>query len=103
MRTHCGKSLQLCVPPDARQHEAYQQVFAPFRDVQELREELSRVKKGKTGWLTTVEELQDMTDKQLEPVLVICNLLLAGEGPTILKIGDIVPLLKDVRRTRPIT
>jgi len=44
-----------------------------------------------------------MTDKQLEPVLVICNLLLAGEGPTILKIGDIIPLLKDMRRTRPIT
>jgi len=44
-----------------------------------------------------------MTDKQLEPVLVICNLVLAGEGPTILKIGDIIPLLKDMRRTRPIT
>ena len=46
-----------------------------------------------------------MTDEQVEPVtvLVICNLLLAGEGPTILKIGDIIPLLKDMRRTRPIT
>jgi len=50
----------------------------------------------------TVEELQDMTDKQLEPVLVICNLLLAGESPTILKIVDIIPLLEDMRRTRPI-
>jgi hypothetical protein len=53
--------------------------------------------------LTTVEELQDMTDTQLEPVLVIYNLLLAGEGPTILKLGDIIPLLKIMRRTRPIT
>jgi len=97
------KSLQQCVPPDTRQDEAYQQVFAPFRDVQELRQELGCLKKGKTGRLTTVEELQDMTDKQLKPVLVICNLLLAGEGPTILKICDIIPLLKDVRRTRPIT
>ena len=91
------------MPPDARRDEAYRQIFAPFRDVQELRGELSRLKKGKTGRLTTVEELQDMTDEQLEPVFVICNLLLAGEGPTILKLGDIIPLLKDMRRTRPIT
>jgi len=34
-----------------------------------------------------------MTDKQLQPVLVICNLLLAGESQTILKIGDIISLL----------
>jgi len=67
-----------------------------------LRQELGRLKKGKTGRLMTVEELQDMTDKQLEPVLVICNLLLAGESPTILKIVDIIPLLEDMRRTRPI-
>jgi len=33
----------------------------------------------------TVQESQGMTDIQLEPVPVICNLLLAGEGPTILK------------------
>jgi len=30
------KSLQPCVLPDARRDEAYRQVFAPFRDVQEL-------------------------------------------------------------------
>jgi len=30
------KSLQPYVPPDARRDEAYRQVFAPFRDVQEL-------------------------------------------------------------------
>ena len=29
------KSPQPCVPPDARRDKAYQQVFAPFRDVQE--------------------------------------------------------------------
>jgi len=52
--------------------------------------------------LTTVEELEDITDEQLELVLDICNLLLAGKGPTILKLGDIIPLLKDMRRTRPI-
>ena len=39
-----------------------------------------------------------MPDKQIEPVLVIWNLLLAGEGPTILKISDNMPLLKDMRR-----
>jgi len=74
-------------------------VFAPFRDVQELQQELGRAKKGKTGRLTTVEKLQDMTDEQLGLVLIICNLLLAGESPTILKIGDIIPLLKDLQRT----
>jgi len=98
-----SKSLQPCVPLDARRDEAYRQVFAPFGDVQELRQELGRLKKGKIGRLTTVEELQDMTDKQLKSVLVICNLPLAGECPTILKIGDIIPFLKDMRRTRPIT
>jgi len=39
------KSLQPCVPPDARRDEAYQQVFAPLKDVQELRQELCRAKK----------------------------------------------------------
>ena len=34
--------------------------------------------------------------------LVICHLLLAGEGPKILKIGDMIPLLKEMRRTRTI-
>jgi len=97
------KSLQPCVPPDARRDEAYRQVFAPFKDVQELRQELGRAKKGKTGRFTTVEQLQDMTDEQHEPVLIIYNLLLAGESLKILKIGDIIPLLKDIRRTRPIT
>jgi len=98
------KSLQPRVPPDARGDKAYRQVFAPFRDVQELRQELGRLKKGKTGRPTTVEELQDMTDEQLEPVLVICNLLDARESPKILKIfSDIISLLKDMRRTRPIT
>jgi len=97
------KSLQPRVPPDARIDEAYKQVFAPFKDVQELRQELDHAKKGKTRRLTTVEELQDMTDEQLVPVLIICNLLLAGESQKILKIGDIIPLLKDMRRTRPIT
>ena len=53
--------------------------------------------------MTTVKELQDMPETQLEPVLVIYNLLLAEEGPTILKLGDIIPLLKIMRRTRPIT
>ena len=66
-------------------------------------QELGCLKKGKTGRLTTVKELQDMPETQLEPVLVIYNLLLAEEGPTILKLGDIIPLLKIMRRTRPIT
>ena len=90
------KSLQPCVPSDARRDEAYRQVFAPLKDVQELRQELGRAKKGKNGRLPTVDELQDMTDEQLVPVLIICNLLIAGESPKILKIGDIIPLLKDV-------
>jgi len=42
------KSLQPCEPPNARRDEAYRQVFAPFKDVQELREELGCLKKGKT-------------------------------------------------------
>jgi len=97
------KSLQPCVLPDVRRDEAYRQVFVPLKDVQELRQELGRAKKGKTGRLTTVEELQDMTDEQFVPVLIICNLLLAGESPKILRIGDSIPLLKDMRRTRPIS
>ena len=40
---------------------------------------------------------------QLEPIRVLCNLLLVGECPPILKIGDVIPFLKDWRRTRPIT
>jgi len=43
------KSLPPCVPPDARRDEAYRQVFAPFRDVQELRQELGRLKKRKNS------------------------------------------------------
>ena len=97
------RALQPCVQPDATRDEAYRQIFAPFTSVQNLREELRRAKKGKTGRLTTVEELEAMSDVQLEPIRVLCNLQLVGECPPILKIGDVIPFLKDWRRTRPIT
>jgi len=66
--------------------------------VHELPQELGRAERGKTGRLTTVEELQDMTYEQLLPVLLICNLHLAGESLTILSgvVSDIIPLLKDL-------
>ena len=89
--------------PDATGDEAYRQIFAPLETVRELREELRRAKKGKTGRLTTVEELEALSDVQLEPIRVLCNLQLVGECLPILKIGDVIPFLKDWRRTRPIT
>ena len=61
--------MQPCVMPDATRDEAYQQIFAPLETVRELREELRRAKKGKTGRLTTVEELEAMSDVQLEPMM----------------------------------
>jgi len=72
------------VPPDARRDEAYWQIFAEFRVATRARP-FEKRKQLKNYILMTVQESQGMTDIQLEPVLVICNLLLAGEGPTILK------------------
>jgi len=66
--------------------------------VHELPQELGRAERGNTGRLTTVEDLQDMTDEQLLPVLLICNLLPTGESLTILSgvVSDNIPLLKDL-------
>ena len=80
----------------------FRSVFAPFANVGDLRAAIGRASKGKTGRLTTIDELAALTDKQLTPVLVVCNLGLAGELPPCLKLGDVVPLLKDWYRIRPI-
>ena len=60
--------------------------------VGDLRAAIGRASKGKTGRLTTIDELAALTDEQLTPVLVVCNLGLAGELPPCLKLGDVVPL-----------
>jgi len=44
-----------------------------------------------------------MSDEQLIPDLAITNLIFAGEAPEIIKLGDIVPLPKDLKRARPVT
>jgi hypothetical protein len=71
--------------------------------VTELRHHANACKKGKTGRLTTVDEIYEMSDEQLIPILAITNLIFAGEAPEIIKLGDIVPLPKDLKRARPVT
>jgi hypothetical protein len=46
-----------------------------------------------------MDELSAMSDDQLTGLLKLTNLILAGECPRILKIGDVLPLLKDLERT----
>ena len=91
-------------PPADQQRQAdYTDIFAPFQTIQELREELKSAKKGKTGRLTTIDELILLPDAQMEILRIIANLILAGEAPTLLKLGDVAPLPKDLRRARPVT
>jgi len=44
-----------------------------------------------------------MSDQQLLPILTITNLIFAGESPEIIKLEDIVPLMKDLKLARPVT
>jgi hypothetical protein len=81
----------------------FRDVFALFQNVGELRAAIGRASKGKTGRLTTIDDLASLTDEHLAPVLLVCNLGFAGELPPCLKLGDVVPLLKDWYRIRPIT
>ena len=83
--------------------ESFRRIFQPFTDLTELRHHANACKKGKTGRLTTVDEICEMSDEQLIPILAITNLIFAGEVPEIIKLGDIVPLRKDLKRARPVT
>jgi len=78
--------------------ESFRRIFQPFADVTELRHHANACKKGITGRLTTVDEIYEMSDEQLIPILAITNLIFAGEAPEIIKLGDIVPLPKDLKR-----
>jgi hypothetical protein len=60
--------------PDPQRDAEYRQVFRPFSTVAEFRASLNLCPLGKTGRLTTVDELMAMTDQQLEPFLQIANL-----------------------------
>jgi hypothetical protein len=82
---------------------AYRGVFSPYASVQELRAAIDRAPKGRTGRLTTIDELAALSDEQLELLLPLCELLFAGEAPPAMKLGDVVPLPKDLERVRPIT
>ena len=93
------------VTATARRDAEYRAVFAPIESVQELRDELALHKKGKTGRLTTIDELDALEDDWFEPVVLLLNLILAGETPAALKLGDVAPNpnAKDLQRARPIT
>jgi len=90
-------------PKSPKREADYTDIFAPFQTIQELREELKSAKKGKTGRLTTIDELILLPDAQMEILRIIAVLILAGEAPTLLKLGDVAPLPKDLRRARPVT
>ena len=83
--------------------QGFREVFRPLTTVHELRTEINQAAKGKTGRLMTMDELSAMSDEQLTGLLKLTNLILAGECPRILKIGDVLPLLKDLEWARPVT
>ena len=103
---HCDgiwDTLQKVPIPDAQRDSEYRQVFRPFETVQDFRASTKLCPLGKTGRLTTVDELAAMTDQQLEPFRHVANLIFTGDAPSLLKTGDVCPLPKDVIRARPIT
>ena len=103
---HAGpmcRSFSEAPSPNAARDASFRKIFQPFQDVTELRQFANTCKKGKTGRLTTVDEICALGDEELIPMLAITELIFAGEAPDILKMGDIVPLPKDLKRARPIT
>ena len=106
LETHCEglrKSFEPTATGGRGRDQGFREVFRPLTTVQELRSEINQAAKGKTGRLTTMDELSAMSDDQLTGLLKLTNLILAGECPCILKIGDVLPLLKDLERARPVT
>ena len=91
------------VKPTAIRDGEYREAFRPFHDVAELRREIERHSLGKTGRLMTMDELAALSDSQLEPFLHMTHLIFAGETPSVLKLGDVAPLPKDLERARPVT
>ena len=56
----------------------------------ELRQYAQSYKKGKTGCLTTVDEICALINEEMILMLPVTNLIFAGEAPDVLKLGDIV-------------
>ena len=95
LQQHAVRLRRALVPrvrASASLHAAYRDVFKPFADTAELRAAIGMAQKGKTGRLTTVDELGALTDAQLEPFVLLAALIFAGEAPPTLKLGDVVPL-----------
>jgi len=91
-------------PRACQQRDAsFRRIFQPFDNVTELRQYPQTCKKGTTRLLTTVDEICALVDAELLPMLAVIELIFASEAPDILKLGDIVPLPKDLKRARPIT
>ena len=52
-------------PTDHKRDADYTEIFAPFQTIQELREDLRKTEKGKTGRLTTIDKLILLPDAQM--------------------------------------
>ncbi len=90
-------------PPTPQITEAYRNARRNFRNVDELREALNGMEKGKTGRTLAVEHLTELPDDMLEPWLMVTDMFFAGETVEELKTGTVTPLIKDLQRFRPIT
>jgi hypothetical protein len=84
--------------------EAYHDLLCHV-DLDGLRAMLKRCPPNKTGGPSglTREHFLHLPDEILRCFLPFVNKLLDGEAPTALKLGTIVPMVKDAQRYRPIT
>ncbi len=89
--------------PIPKRDAEFRNILRPLIDVNDLKKELKKAKKGTTGRLTTVDELLALPDELLDAIRIICNMILSGECTSLLKCGDVAPLPKDIYRIRPIT
>jgi hypothetical protein len=89
--------------PIPKRDAEFRNILHPLTDVNDLKNELKRAKKGTTGRLTTVDELLALPDEPLETIRIICNMILSGECTSLLKCGDVSTLPKDIYRISPIT
>ena len=88
---------------DPALQEAYRQSRRNFANVDELREAINKMTKGKTGRSLAVEHLLGLEDEELRQWLTITAMIFAGEAVDEIKLGTVAPQPKDHERFRPIT